>query len=537
MKRIIIFTIISLSVLAGLSAQRCEFMRIYTDKECYLAGEDLWIKVCVTDSAYCESMLSKVAYVEIGDTSQIHAQGMIALQNGIGWGHIKLPWTMHSGSYLLTAYTRFMRNDSVAFFPKKHIAVLNATQALEEDEVERMDSIPRDILVTSPLPSLTDSSVYGNRSKVTLTLPDLPENAKELTLSVVRKDCEILGSPEPAELQCITASASHYRFVPECEGHIVTGKLIGASADSVDARLACVGQDIRIFDGQRQSYGVYFFYTSEVTDLQDVVLTALPQKGEPCRLEIVPPFAGIRVRLLPKLRVVCKERELVERSLGVQMLTVLPAASAQELKVVENLHDFSPSVSYDLTEYTRFTTLRETLTEFVTEVRTKKAGGKTFIRVLHENTKHFSELKALVLLDGVPIEDHEAILDYDARLLHYIHQYSGKYTFGKNIYDGIVSLVTYKGNLSGIRLGENSQQFSYDFPQNRPTFTAPVYDSEARLNSRIPDFRHTLYWNPDITSAVVSFYTSDMKGIYLVTLQGVAVNGKIIKIQSQFVVK
>lgn len=175
MKRIIIFTIISLSVLAGLSAQRCEFMRIYTDKECYLAGEDLWIKVCVTDSAYCESMLSKVAYVEIGDTSQIHAQGMIALQNGIGWGHIKLPWTMHSGSYLLTAYTRFMRNDSVAFFPKKHIAVLNATQALEEDEVERIDSIPRDILVTSPLPSLTDSSVYGNRSKVTLTLPDLPE--------------------------------------------------------------------------------------------------------------------------------------------------------------------------------------------------------------------------------------------------------------------------------------------------------------------------------------------------------------------------
>ena len=100
-----------------------------------------------------------------------------------------------------------------------------------------------------------------------------------------------------------------------------------------------------------------------------------------------------------------------------------------------------------------------------------------------------------------------------------------------------MSLVTYKGNLSGIRLGENSQQFSYDFPQNRPTFTAPVYDSEARLNSRIPDFRHTLYWNPDITSAVVSFYTSDMKGIYLVTLQGVAVNGKIIKIQSLFVVK
>ena len=54
-------------------------LRIYTDKDCYVAGEDLWIKVCVTDSLSRGSVLSKVAYVEISDTKLVYAQGKIRL--------------------------------------------------------------------------------------------------------------------------------------------------------------------------------------------------------------------------------------------------------------------------------------------------------------------------------------------------------------------------------------------------------------------------------------------------------------------------
>lgn len=55
MKRIISIIIGLISVL-GLQAQVTECMRIYTDKDNYLAGEDLWIKVCVTDSAEAPSV-------------------------------------------------------------------------------------------------------------------------------------------------------------------------------------------------------------------------------------------------------------------------------------------------------------------------------------------------------------------------------------------------------------------------------------------------------------------------------------------------
>jgi len=56
MKRVI-FCIIGWVLVLGLHAQIVENMRIYTDKDCYVAGEDLWIKVCVTDSLSRGSVL------------------------------------------------------------------------------------------------------------------------------------------------------------------------------------------------------------------------------------------------------------------------------------------------------------------------------------------------------------------------------------------------------------------------------------------------------------------------------------------------
>ena len=94
----------------GLHAQIVENMRIYTDKDCYVAGEDLWIKVCVTDSLSRGSVLSKVAYVEISDTKLVYAQGKIELAEREVMGTYQTSASHAYRSYQLTAYTRYMRN-------------------------------------------------------------------------------------------------------------------------------------------------------------------------------------------------------------------------------------------------------------------------------------------------------------------------------------------------------------------------------------------------------------------------------------------
>lgn len=540
MKRIIVI-LLEWIVVLGLQAQVVESMRFYTDKDCYLAGEDLWIKVCVTDSLFHENIFSKVAYIEICDTEKICACTKIFLQDGNGWGRIRLPQTMRTGIYQLTAYTRYMRNSSVNNFPKKNIALLNAFQAIEENSAEIimdsicMSSIDEQMQVIKP-----DQLVYGNRCKVVLTLPKLPVDTKELTLSVVRKDCLLENQSLLFNDVIIDDTVQHQHFVAECEGHIVTSRLIGALVDSVDAQLSCIGRDIRLFDGQPQSDNTYSFYTTGLMNNQNIVLTAISEKENVCRLEFVSPFAGVLPRALPKLKLLFQKEALIERSLGVQMYSSLLADSIyQQEDISEHLEVFTPISTYYLDEYTRFNTLRETILEFVKGVRISKIDDKSIIRILQPDFKQFSNLRTLVLLNGVPILDHEKILDFNAQLIHAIHRYSGLYTFGGEVYDGILSFMTYKCSLQNICLDRNSRLFSYEFPQKKPVFMSPVYFSEEQMKSRIPDFRHTLYWNPEITSATrnVSFYTSDMDGIYYITLQGISAKGEVIKLQGEFIVK
>ena len=44
MKRMMFLLMLSLYIVTSM-AQSAELMRVYTDKECYLAGEKLWVKV------------------------------------------------------------------------------------------------------------------------------------------------------------------------------------------------------------------------------------------------------------------------------------------------------------------------------------------------------------------------------------------------------------------------------------------------------------------------------------------------------------
>lgn len=87
--------------------------RIYvqTDKQVYLAGELLWLKLCVTDATGIPVSFSKVGYVELLDESTALVQAKIEIKEGIGEGWLELPALLPTGYYRLVAYTRYMRNE------------------------------------------------------------------------------------------------------------------------------------------------------------------------------------------------------------------------------------------------------------------------------------------------------------------------------------------------------------------------------------------------------------------------------------------
>lgn len=524
MKRIVIFTLYILATLSTI-AQEQEYIRLTTDKDCYLAGEDLWLKICVSDKNNLPLDISKVAYIEVSDPQQVYAQAKIDLTEGIGNGRIRLPRTMHSGTFQLTAYTRYMRNWGENAYYRQLIAVVNTLQSSKEDQMVWTDSLPKTIELTSEKLA-TDQKEYPQRSKVSLSWKDVPINAFGLSLSVVRKDYALDPVPFP-NLPTYENPTILHSWIPESEGHIINAKAVQENVELRATRLGCVGKDIRLFEGKKEANGSYSYYTHGIYNQQDIAIDAVSkQSTDQARMEIVSPFVNILPKSVPTLHLYSREEALQERSVNMQVRTLLPD-SINNSSVMESLYHFTPDISYNLDEWTRFTTVRETLVEFVMGIHVTKRNGETLLQLLREDTKRFSNFKALVLIDGVPVENHEQVLDFDARLLHYIHQYQGGYTFGGQVYEGIISLITHKGTLNGFRLAENSTLLTYEFPQKDKVFLAPVYATDKQKTSRMPDFRHTLYWNPYLNqeSGSLEFYTSDVKGTYVVTLTGYTSKG------------
>ena len=538
MKRAIYLCLFSLCWLTGM-AQSVELMRMYTDKECYLAGEDLWVKVSVDDEALPGNGLSRVAYVEICDTAQVRAQAKVSLTDGTGWACIRLPQTMHSGMYQLSAYTRYMRNWKSDSYPRKHIAVLNVRSVSDEDKLVRNDSsaFQKDEVAAASAHRMlmSDKPVYGLREKVSLEWTSEWQNAKELTLSVVRKDCEVrvsqleTAAPEPA---------SGERWVAECEGHIVTARVVGENLPaSLLTQLSCVGKEMNMYEGKKKAEGLYRFYTHGVTNQQDIVLSAQSNDGQAFRMEVESPFAELLPNTLPPLYCLYQDSALIARSVALQLTQALPKADLPK-KLEEHIYGQLPSKTYNLDEYVRFNTVEECLVEFVMGTAIDRKGNQKVIRLLQEDAKDFNLFPVLVLVDGVAFYNHSEVLAYNARQVQYIHQYRGNFALGETFYGGILSLITHRGAMPDMRINDDMQMLAYEFPQDRPAFDMPKYELSEVKASRKPDFRHTLYWAPFVQGQEkAEFYTSDLAGTYVATLNGVAADGKKIEVKCEFEVK
>ncbi len=122
---------------AGLPVQEKIFA--HTDKDFYLAGEILWLKLYVVDAAFHRPMdLSKLAYVEILSREQRPVlQAKIALANGAGSGSFQLPFSIPSGNYIFRAYTNWMKNMGPDTYYEKVVTIFNTLR-----NNEARDSLP-----------------------------------------------------------------------------------------------------------------------------------------------------------------------------------------------------------------------------------------------------------------------------------------------------------------------------------------------------------------------------------------------------------
>ena len=118
-----------------------------------------------------------------------------------------------------------------------------------------------------------------------------------------------------------------------------------------------------------------------------------------------------------------------------------------------------------------------------------------------------------------------------AKKIRRIDLMNRQYALGYQTYYGIINLTTYRGDLDGIELDPHVTVLDYPGIPEAREFFAPQYESEKEINSRMPDYRTLLYWNPQIKpdrqgKSQLSFYSSDLPGKYALVDEGLSENGE-----------
>ncbi|MEL6556873.1 MAG: TonB-dependent receptor [Bacteroidota bacterium] len=103
--------------------------------------------------------------------------------------------------------------------------------------------------------------------------------------------------------------------------------------------------------------------------------------------------------------------------------------------------------------------------------------------------------------------------------------------FGPDGANGVIAFFTKEtGSAEGLQKNGGIANFQLAGYSIGREFYTPDY-SEKSDDHKKPDYRTTLYWNPEIDFSAenqLEFYTSDDKGIYLIHMEGITSEGKIV---------
>lgn len=98
---------------------------LHTDREQYLAGEDVWFKAYLVNGQTQQLInISNNLYVElIAPGGVIRDKKLVRMENGLGHGDMKLSQRLVPGIYRLRAYTNWMRNFGNSLVFEKEIRI------------------------------------------------------------------------------------------------------------------------------------------------------------------------------------------------------------------------------------------------------------------------------------------------------------------------------------------------------------------------------------------------------------------------------
>jgi len=537
-----------------------------------LTGEYLFYKVyCLNNMTNNLSDFSKIAYVEmVSSDKNLVFRHKIILENGIGQGDYFIPTSVPSGNYKLIAYTKWMRNGEISNFYQNDISIINPFQEdqmviLNNNDISKIEHKVdiKDNLVTysnkNELIELNISSKnLNNREKVTININSIKNKLAygNYSISVRKIDSLLIPVRQTAKIfsnanQQKTTSTSilnNPKYLPELRGELFSGKVISKESkkpiSNVKVALSIPGKNYIFKIANTNQQGIYYFNIGKEYDNENANIQILHENPDKFEL-ILNQHESINYNSLEfyKFKITSQEKELIlNHSINNQIENAYSNEKLDSLKIAPQITSFynNEAKNYLLDNFTRFKTLKETFLEIVPEVFTRQKKESYTFHVRVYNSEIETGLLPLIIIDGNLIQNQNEILNFKTNKIKSINIVNKMYVYGSQIFEGIISIKTFGGDYTSAFLGDYVKNIKLLKPLANKIYFNQVYEKN-NINNRIPDYRRQLLWKPNFrfnkSQETITFYTSDVKGIFEICLEGFNFEGKPVSLKDTFYVK
>lgn len=531
-----------------------EKIYLHTDRDYYYPREAIWFKAYLISGDHSlRDSLSKTVYVDFfsPEMKLIDAKSY-PIEDGVAWGDFRLNDSLPAGQYYLRAYTNWMRNfgDSTLFV--KAIPVLSHNQNIEWHEKEYG-------LQLNSLKLETDQTSYQPRQKVVLKIRAVDNQGKplkaQLSIAVIDgvESVELSHesmTPKSFELSNISHKDNyfdqiHYFMEP---GVTIQGIVKDARGNPKEADLEIVEGDNALISMNTNSSGMFVLSGFNSRDSMEIAIMAYSKKGTQVdSVDILPRAIPPLIANISTLPLKYRNADALQR---IQNTLQLDDALLLEEVVVKSTTLTKPEPSFQTLNYgspdhvvkgdlVRFAgpNLLLGLKGRVPGLQVIQANDGIFIRLRGQKSL-IGNNEPLILLDGIPLPDANSVMSVDPYSVDRVEVINRAVPiYGSRGVGGMIAIYT----KTGFDVDGDRKKYVYKIPgyHKSNAFNSPDYSVK---NDSSPDFRTTIFWQPDIVTdengnATVTFYTADLATRYRIVVEGITEQGKLVRAVSYFTVE
>ncbi len=550
--RTILFTCFFTAILVSLPAQEKlpsgEYFTALTDRDTYIAGENIYFTGRqITDTAF--SFPSTVLYADLlSPSGQVVKSGKFSIDGKYSQGSLTIPEDIPSGTYYLRFYSKWLMNFSARAMQYYTIIIINPDMAAT---IPPHGETQRDISDLS-MERHHHNSAEDYKIELALMNYNKREDVKFKVSSSSQSDILLHVSVFPAGSSNLqmkippiyeTISAGQVYHLPEVKGITLTGILQHDTKEALKNEvvyLTIFGNKEGFFPTHTTSGGRFQYTLPDFSGMHEVFLTA-KHNGATLQIDsdvhpdiIKLPYVPLKADSSESARwlTMSRQHQLFKDYFG----------DADTLMIDSTLINHTafygkPYKSVEIENFIDLPTLHDYFIELLPEVQINKSDDNLRLTISGPSAENYV-IEPLVLIDGIALTNINALLDIDPKRIKKIELVNMPWIRGDNMFGGILSLTSVKGDFAGVDLPETSSFFNYKLYAEEKHF--PQYYTPVQ--AYIPDVRNTLYWNPSLLvkpgmKKETAFKTGDLPGKYIIRVSKIDEKGKIFSQDLSFIIE